>query len=83
MARSFLNEWATLAAGTIVTKRKAMFIAPGQKLSVDVEFVLPADLKPLRHYRARLQLYNAALAVDVYTTSKTGTKQAKEASSDE
>ena len=72
MARAFLNEWADLAAGTLVTKRKAMVITPGQKLAVDVEFQLPADLKPLRHYRANLQLYNANLSVDIYTTAKAG-----------
>ncbi len=72
MAKSFLNEWADLKAGTLVTKRKAMVLAPGQKLAVDVEFQLPADLKPLRHYRANLQLYNATLSVDIYTTVKAG-----------
>jgi hypothetical protein len=72
MAKSFLNEWAGLAAGTLVTKRKAMVLAPGQKLAVDVEFQLPADLKPLRHYHANLQLYNANLSVDIYTTAKIG-----------
>ncbi len=72
MARAFLNEWAELQAGTLVTKRKAMILAPGQKLSVDVEFQLPPDLKPLRHYRANLQLYNATLSVDIYTTAKAG-----------
>lgn len=72
MARAFLNEWAELQAGTLVTKRKAMILAPGQKLSVDIEFQLPPDLKPLRHYRANLQLYNATLSVDIYTTAKAG-----------
>jgi hypothetical protein len=74
MAKAFLNEWADLKAGTLVTKRKAMVLAPGQKLAVDVEFQLPADLKPLRHYRASLQLYNATLSVDIYTTVKAGSK---------
>jgi hypothetical protein len=79
MAKAFLNEWADLRAGTLVTKRKAMVLAPGQKLAVDIEFHLPADLKPLRHYRANLQLYNATLSVDIYTTGKAGsrTRQAK------
>ena len=72
MAKAFLNEWADLKAGTLVTKRKAMVLAPGQKLAVDIEFQLPGDLKPLRHYRANLQLYNATLSVDIYTTAKTG-----------
>lgn len=72
MTKAFLNEWADLKAGTLVTKRKAMVLAPGQKLAVDVEFQLPADLKPLRHYHANLQLYNATLSVDIYTTVKAG-----------
>jgi len=72
MAKAFLNEWADLKAGTLVSKRKAMVLAPGQKLAVDVEFQLPADLKPLRHYHANLQLYNATLSVDIYTTAKAG-----------
>jgi hypothetical protein len=72
MAKAFLNEWADLKAGTLVTRRQAMVLTPGQKLAVDVEFQLPADLKPLRHYRANLQLYNATLSVDIYTTAKAG-----------
>ena len=77
MARSFLNEWADLKAGTLVTRRKAMTLAPGQKLAVEVEFQLPSDLKPLRHYRASLQLYNATLSVDIYTTANAGSEQQK------
>jgi hypothetical protein len=87
MAKAFLNEWATLTAGTLVTKRKAMVLNPGQKLAVDVEFHLPANLKPLRHYVANLQLYNATLSVDIYTTAKAGsgtkTSKKQEASADE
>jgi hypothetical protein len=70
MTKAFLNEWADLKAGTLVTKRKAMVLAPGQKLAGDVEFQLPADLIPLHHYRANLQLYNATLSVDIYTRGK-------------
>jgi hypothetical protein len=72
MATAFLNEWAELKAGTLVTRREAMVLAPGQKKAVEVEFHLPATLKPLRHYRANLQLYNALLAIDIYTTAKVG-----------
>jgi hypothetical protein len=72
MARAFLNEWADLQAGTLITKRAAMVLRPGQKISVDLEFVLPAELKPLRHYRANLQLYNANLLVDIYTSANAG-----------
>jgi hypothetical protein len=88
MTRAFLNEWADLKAGTLVTKRKAIVLAPGQKLAVDIEFHLPTDMKPLRHYRANLQLYNAILSVDIYTTAKAGsrtrqTKSGQEGSVDE
>ena len=72
MVKSFLNEWSELQAGTLITKRQAMILGPGQKMSVDVEFVLPPELKPLRHYRAALQLYNATLSIDIYTTAKAG-----------
>jgi hypothetical protein len=77
MAKAFLNEWADLQAGTLITKRKAMVLAPGQKISVDVEFELPHVLKPLRHYQANLQLYNAVLSVDIYTTAKAGSHSGK------
>lgn len=72
MALAFLNEWADLEVGTLITKRTPMILGPGQKVSVDLEFVLPAGLKPLRHYHANLQLYNATLSVDIYTTAKAG-----------
>ena len=72
MARAFLSEWADLRAGTLIAKRMPMVLAPGEKVAADVEFVLPNNLKPLRHYVVSQQLYNATLAVDIYTTSKTG-----------
>jgi hypothetical protein len=78
MALAFLNEWADLKAGTLVSKREAMVLAPGQKLSVDIEFQLQGALKPLRHYRADLQLYNATLSVDIYTTAKIGSAAHKD-----
>ena len=77
MAKAFLNEWAELKAGDLVTKREAMVLAPGQKKAVEVEFHLPTTLKPLRHYRANLQLYNALLSVDIYTTAKVGSHKEK------
>jgi hypothetical protein len=87
MAKAFLNEWAELTVGTLITKRKAMVIAPGQKLAVDIELQLPPNLKPLRHYHANLQLYNATLSVDIYTTAKAGSTnkahKKQEASADE
>lgn len=72
MVKGVLLKWSEIAAGTLVTKREPIVIHPGQKISVDVTFELPADLKPLRHYSASLQLYNATLFVDIYTTAKYG-----------
>jgi hypothetical protein len=72
MVRSFLTEWGDLQAGTLVIKRKPMVLRPGQRAVMEVEFVLPSELKPYRHYHANLQLYNAFLNVDIYTTKKIG-----------
>lgn len=72
MAKAFLNEWAELKAGTLVAKRSALVIAPGQKLAMDIEFEIPSDLKALRHYRCDLPFYNAALTVEIYVKAKAG-----------
>ncbi|MEN3335729.1 MAG: hypothetical protein V7641_5094 [Blastocatellia bacterium] len=72
MVKGFLKEWSNLQAGTLVVTRAPMILRPGQKVVVDVEFHLPPELKPFRHYRANLQLYNATLSVDIYTTAKAG-----------
>jgi hypothetical protein len=76
MVKGFLDEWAEIEAGTLIVKRPAIVIHPGEKLTVEVEFVLPDSLKPLRHYHANLQLYNANLGVDIYTTARAGTAKA-------
>lgn len=78
MTRAFLNEWADMQVGTLVTKRPAIILAPGEKRAIDVEFHLPGNLKPLHHYHVNLQLYNATLAVDIYTTAKAGTGKPKQ-----
>lgn len=78
MVKGFLDEWAGLEAGTLVIKRPAITFHPGQKLTVDVEFHLPPTLLPLRHYYANLQLYNAVLGVDIYTSAKVGSAAKKE-----
>jgi len=77
MAKAFLNEWADLKVGTLVTKRPAIILAAGEKRAVEVEFHLTGDLKPLHHYHVNLQLYNATLAVDIYTTAKVGSGKTK------
>ena len=74
MVKAFLNEWADLQAGTLVTRRKPIVLLPAQKIVGDIEFQLPPNLKPLRHYRASLQLYNAILSVDIYTSSNYGSR---------
>jgi hypothetical protein len=75
MVKGFLREWSDLQVGTLVISREPKILSPGQKVTVDVEFQLPADLKPLRRYRAHLQLYNAKFSVDVYTTAKVGSSR--------
>jgi hypothetical protein len=70
MVKGFLDEWADLQVGTLVITRSPVTLHPGDKTTVDVNFELPDGLKPLRHYYANLQLYNAILGVDIYTTAK-------------
>ncbi len=70
MVKGFLDEWANLEVGTLTISRTPVTVHPGDKLTVDVDFKLPTGLKPLRHYYANLQLYNATLGVDIYTTAK-------------
>jgi len=70
MAKAALEELADLKVGTLVVKRKAIALSPGQTVAVDLDFHLPAGLKPQRHYSASLGLYNARVTLDIYTTSK-------------
>lgn len=79
MTRGFLREWSELQAGTLVVNREPIILRPGQKVAADAEFQLPPELKPLRHYQAQLQLYNATLSVDIYTTAKTGSANRRKA----
>jgi hypothetical protein len=72
MVKGFLREWSGLQAGTLLIKREPKILRPGQKIAMDVEFELPPDLKPNHLYRTKLQLYNATLSVDIYTTAKAG-----------
>ena len=74
MALAFLNEWADLQVGTLTIKRKPVIWYPGQKGSVDLEFQLPAGLKPFSHYHSNHRFYNATLSVDIYTTAKSGSE---------
>jgi hypothetical protein len=70
MVKSALIELADQKVGTLVIKRKAIALSPGQKVALDLQFELPASLKPQRYYSASVSLYNASLKVDIYTTSK-------------
>jgi len=72
MVKNILLHIGDLQAGTLITRRDPIVLHPGQQLSVAVTFDLPPELKPLRHYRANLQLYNATLSVDIYTTANYG-----------
>ncbi len=75
MVRGLLREWSELQAGTLVIKRDAKILRAGQKAAIDVEFRLPPELKPVRRYHTNLQLYNAPVSVDIYTTVKIGSSQ--------
>ena len=74
MVKSFLTEWGDLLAGTLVIKREAMILRPGQRVVMEAEFEIPAELKPFHHYFSNVQLYNAFLNVDIYTTKKVGSE---------
>lgn len=78
MLKGFLQEWSELQVGTLVVKREPMILHPGQKVVTDVEFELPSELRPLRYYHTNLQLYDAVLSVDIYTTAKAGAARDKE-----
>jgi hypothetical protein len=70
MVKSALLELAHLKVGTLVIKRKAMTLSPGQKGVADLEFELPTNLKPQHRYSTSVSLYNGSLRLEIYTTSK-------------
>ncbi|HEY7389182.1 MAG TPA: hypothetical protein VH640_11780 [Bryobacteraceae bacterium] len=69
---AWLDEWGQTVGGSLVVTRDPVVVRPGQTVTADVQFEIPPSLKPLRHYRAALSLYNAALTIDIYTTAKAG-----------
>jgi hypothetical protein len=81
MLKGFLQEWSELQAGTLVIKREPVILRPGQKVLIDVEFELPPELKPLRYYHTNVQLYNAVLSINMYTTAKAGTARHRKSES--
>jgi hypothetical protein len=70
MVKAALIELAHLKVGTLVIKRKAMTLSPGQKVVADIQFELPANLKPQHRYSTSVSLYNGSLRLEIYTTSK-------------
>jgi hypothetical protein len=70
MAKSALNELADLKVGTLIIKRKATALSPGQKLAMEFTFQLPDGLKPQRHYSVSVALYNGHVDLEIYTTWK-------------
>jgi len=81
MVKSFLTEWGDLLAGTLVIKREPMVLRPGQRVEIEAEFEIPSELKPFHHYISNVQLYNAFLGVDIYTTKKIGSANGSKAQS--
>lgn len=69
MLKAALDELAGLKVGNLIIKRKPMALSPGQKVEVDVQFNLPCGLKPQHHYSASVELYNANLRIEIYTTA--------------
>jgi hypothetical protein len=74
MVKEILLHIGDLQAGTLIVRRDPIVVHPGQPVTADVSFHLPAELKPQRHYSANLQLYNATISVDIYTTADYGRK---------
>jgi len=74
---AWLDEWGRRSGGMLAILRDPIILRPGQKITAKATFELPEDLKPFRCYHADLQLYNATVAVDIYTTRKAGSDTAK------
>ncbi|HEX8280220.1 MAG TPA: hypothetical protein VF551_02490 [Chthoniobacterales bacterium] len=73
---SMMDEMGHMQVGALIVHRDKTTVRPGERLSMTARFELPEDTKPSRHYRAALQLYNATLAIDIYTMDKAGQKRA-------
>jgi hypothetical protein len=70
-----LDQIGQVQVGPLVVQRERVTLRPGERRQITARFELPEDIKPSRHYRAVLELYNATLLVDIYTTEKAGTKR--------
>ncbi len=72
MLKNVLLHIGDLQAGTLTTRRDPVTLHPGEKITAEVRFELPAELKPLTHYYANLQFFDAPLTLDIYTTGNYG-----------
>jgi hypothetical protein len=70
-----LDEIGRVQVGSLVVRRERVTLRPGERRQMTARFHLPEDIKPSRHYRAVLELYNATLLVDIYTTERAGTRR--------
>lgn len=70
-----LDELGRRQVGPLVVHRERVTLRPGERRRMAARFELPRDIKPARHYRAALELYNATLIVDIYTTEKVRVKR--------
>ncbi len=70
-----LDDVGRAQVGPLRVHRERVILQPGERRAMVARFELPDDIKPARHYRALLELYNATLTVDIYTTEKAGTKE--------
>jgi len=74
---ALLDGWGRRSGGMLAIVREPIILRPGQKITAKATFEVPEDLKPFRSYHADLQLYNATVSVDIYTTRKAGLNDAK------
>jgi len=72
---SWLKNWGERSPGMLVILRDPIVLSPGNKITITATFQLPQGLTPFRCYNASLQLYNAFLAVTIYTTRNSGSKK--------
>jgi hypothetical protein len=70
-----MDEIGRVQVGSLVVERERVILRPGERRQMTARFELPEDIKPSRHYQAELELYNATLTVNIYTTEKAGKKR--------
>ncbi|HEV3409805.1 MAG TPA: hypothetical protein VG095_05900 [Chthoniobacterales bacterium] len=70
------DEVGRMQVGSLLVHRERTTLKPGECRQMSARFEVPEDIKPGRHYRASLELYNATLRVDIYTTEKVSRRRA-------